>query len=91
MADEVPIPPEALADPKAFEVFRVWYAQNSMYMGLNKRADDPELWGVILAAAAQQGATFCGDNEPSDALRIIQTMFNAEVDASALLRLSSTN
>ncbi|WP_423067726.1 DUF5076 domain-containing protein [Devosia sp. CN2-171] len=56
MADEVPIPEQALSDPAAFEVFRVWFAHNSMFMGLGRRFDDPALWGVILAQVAKEAA-----------------------------------
>ena len=86
MANEVPIPPLALSDPNSFEVFRVWFANRSMYMGLGRAFDTADMWGVVLAAAAKQASIYYGNNQKqaADALRSIQIMFNDEVNASPL-------
>lgn len=84
MANEVPIPPQALSDPDAFEVFRVWYAQGSMFMGLGRAFDDPALWGVILAGVAQQAASYYDDPAlpQKSALLAIKQMFDDECAAA---------
>src|SRR5262249_53202612 len=51
---ELPIPPIALADPKARELVRVWAASGKQHVALATGLwDDPAAWGITLVDLAR--------------------------------------
>jgi hypothetical protein len=83
---ELPIPPNALADPRAKEVLRAWAIEDTLEVAFNREWDDPALWGVflvILARHAAQAYARDGLHSEAEALDRIKTFFHAEWEAGA--------
>ena len=58
---ELPAPPDALEDPDAFEIARVWGAFGRQHVSLDVRvwANDVRAWGIALVDLARHVADAC--------------------------------
>lgn len=79
------IPPAAQRDKAAFEVLRVWIAQQSQHVSIRSGAwEDPFAWGIVLADLARHIALaheLQGEAVDKDAfLERLLEGFNAEID-----------
>ena len=53
-SNHLDIPPAAARDKAAFEVLRVWVAEQGQHVSLRSGAwDDPFAWGIVLADLAR--------------------------------------
>jgi len=53
-SNELDIPPAAARDKGAFEILRVWVAQQGQHVSLRSGAwEDPFAWGIVLADLAR--------------------------------------
>ena len=80
---ELPIPPEALTDPKAFEIARIWGANDKQHVSLYIQWDDPAIVGLILVDLARHAANYYQQTQghPIDkVLARIKEGFDAEWD-----------
>lgn len=51
---ELPVPPAAKTDPNAFEMARIWAANNSQHVTLDINSTrDPAEWGLLLVDLAR--------------------------------------
>jgi hypothetical protein len=86
MHSELPIPPRALTDPKAFELLRVWVAHKGQHVILLTEVwEDPVLWGMMLVDLAKHIANAYqqsrGD-DPADVLTKIRQGFDMEWESA---------
>ena len=87
------VPPAALADPNAIEMFRVWIAEKGLHCSLrvgmyvdNKKVSETEAWGVIFADAIRQiGAALeaQGVGDRASLVAQISERLDSELDAPA--------
>ncbi|MBX3324160.1 MAG: DUF5076 domain-containing protein [Phycisphaeraceae bacterium] len=79
---ELPIPPEATADPYARELVRVWAAEGCQHVSLAGGLwSDPAAWGLLLVDLARHVASHYEHKEgrnPSEVLNRIREAFDAE-------------
>ena len=84
--DELPAPPAALTDVRAFELARVWYADDAPVV--TARLDpwpDPAAWGLVLGDVARQVAQMYaerGDTDVATALARLRLGLDAELGES---------
>lgn len=80
--DELPIPPPALADPRARELLRVWAADGAQHVSLASGAwADPAAWGIFLVDLARHLSRAFeqrGTHDADGALAKIRAGFDAE-------------
>ncbi|HVY39372.1 MAG TPA: DUF5076 domain-containing protein [Polyangia bacterium] len=80
--NELPVPPEALADESARELARVWAARGRQHVSLEVGLwSDPAAWGVFLVDLATHVANAYQEQEGYDrkaALERIRQGFDAE-------------
>ena len=66
--DELPAPPAALDDARAFELARVWFAADAPHTAARIELwPDPAAWGVVLGMVARQLALRYADESDADA------------------------
>ncbi len=84
---ELPTPPDAVQDPDATEVLRVWVVGESLQCSLRSDTfSDPAVWGLLLADVVRHVTEALREHEgldPSDAARIIRAAFEADMDSPA--------
>jgi hypothetical protein len=84
--NQLPIPPDAMTDPKSIEMVRAWIVdgglQASLQMGI---WEDVRAWGILLADIVKYVADAKekgGGMDRSQTIRQIRKSFIAELDAS---------
>jgi hypothetical protein len=64
MADELPIPPEALKDPDSFELIRVWAAKGEQFVTIESGFNGgPTNFGYMIADLIRHGARLHSQQE----------------------------
>jgi hypothetical protein len=83
--NELAIPPEAMSDPQARELLRVWGARGSLNITLAAETwDDPAAWGIALVDLARHVARAFeqrGSLNVDGALARLRQGFDAEWDS----------
>ena len=80
-ANELAIPPGAIADAGSSEVLRAWIVDKGLHVSLVPGFDSPDVWGVMLCDIARHAArAFAADGVSTEreALSRIRKMFDAE-------------
>ena len=80
-ANELAIPPGAIADAGSKEVLRAWIVGRGLQVSLVPGFDDPDVWGVMLCDIARHAArAFAAEGTCSEreALSRIRKLFDAE-------------
>lgn len=78
---ELPLPPEALVDPDAAEIFRAWVIRGGLQVSLQRAFEGPEVWGLLLVDIARHAARVYereGVCSEAEAMRRIRSLFDAE-------------
>ena len=79
---ELPIPPIAVQDDRAFELLRVWVARGAQHVTLNANVwRDPGAWGIMLVDLAKHIASAyatTGENQRNEVLARIRHAMDAE-------------
>ena len=81
--DQLLIPDAVIADPKSFEILRVWIANKSQQVSIRTDTwNDPAAWGIMLADLAGHIANaFAEKGMPRDqALKRIRAGLEAELN-----------
>jgi hypothetical protein len=81
--DQLVIPEAVSADPKSFEVLRVWVANKKQHVSIRACTwNDPAAWGIMLADLAGHMANAFGETGmPRDqALKRIRAGLEAELN-----------
>ena len=89
---EQPIPPDAIADPKAVEVLRAFVVDGGLSISFTRAFDDPSMWGMMLVDIARHAArAFAkeGVMTEEEALAKITDMFASELADVTDLGLTS--
>ncbi|HEX4611345.1 MAG TPA: DUF5076 domain-containing protein [Urbifossiella sp.] len=95
MAEELPIPPEALAH-RSVEMIRVWLANQQQHVVLNigfwedRGLDERAAWGVVIADMVRHIADAHQSeygHDPAETATIIQRAFTAEIASPTSERL----
>lgn len=83
--DELAAPPAARADPRSFEVARLWIADDRPHVALRTDVwDDPAAWGLLLADLARHVARAyhqASGHEPEAVLERVPAGFRAELES----------
>ena len=82
MAQEQPIPPDAIARDDAVEVLRAFIVDGGLSISFTRAFDDPEMWGMLLVDIARHAARVYereGVMSEADALASITDIFDAEL------------
>lgn len=81
---ELPVPPQAIADPQAVEMLRVWAAQGQQCVSLvGTTFDDPAIWGIFLADLVRHIARAYHLTDGADLNQTVERLkagFQAEMD-----------
>jgi hypothetical protein len=81
--DQLLIPDAAKADPKSFELLRVWIANKGQHVSLRVGVwSDPGAWGIMLADLAKHIVNSYDQDEALDRLKTLQRIraaFDAEL------------
>jgi Domain of unknown function (DUF5076) len=95
VANELPIPPEALAS-RSVEMIRVWLANERQHIVLNigfweeRGIDERAAWGIVLADMVHHIANAHEaeyGHEPQESIAKIRAAFDAEMEAATSVRL----
>ena len=95
MANELPIPPEALAH-RSVEMIRVWLANGCQHVVLNvgfweeRGLDERSAWGVVIADMVRHIADAHEaeyGRDPAETMSIVRRAFEAEVGSPTSERL----
>ena len=82
MAQEQPVPPDAIARDDAVEVLRAFIVDGGLSISFTRAFDDPEMWGMLLVDIARHAARIYereGVMSEVDALASITEFFDAEL------------
>ena len=81
-ANELDIPPQAIADIKAVEIARIWAAGGNQVVTFRAELwSDPSTWGIMLVDFVKHlGDAYqqSGSGTRNDIIRIIRQAFDAE-------------
>jgi hypothetical protein len=86
---QLPIPGEAIVDPKSVEMLRAWIANHALHCSLNigvwessPDVDERHAWGIVLADVAKHVAdAFATEGKPRDeSIALIRRSFLDELD-----------
>lgn len=73
MADELPIPNEALKDPDSFEIIRVWAANGEQFVTLESGlSGGPSNFGSMIADLIQHGARLYSQKEDISVVQALE-------------------
>jgi hypothetical protein len=62
--NELPIPPETSTDPEAFELLRVWAANNEIHVALESGfGDSAQDFGVLVSDLMEHGARLYAERD----------------------------
>jgi hypothetical protein len=84
--NQLPIPPDALTDPKSIEMVRAWIVDGGLQASLEMGVwDDVRAWGILLADIAKYVADAKekdGGMDQSRTIEQIRKSFDDELNAS---------
>jgi len=95
MANELPIPPEALAH-RSVEIIRVWLANQRQHVVLkigfweDRGLDERSAWGILLADMVHHIANAHQSEygyDPQETISLVRRAFETEMDAPTSARL----
>ena len=88
MAQEQPVPPDAITREDAIEVLRAFVVDGGLSISFTRAFEDPRMWGMLLVDIARHAARVYereGVMSEAEAMERIVEMFEAELsDATDL-------
>jgi len=82
MAQEQPVPPDAITREDAVEVLRAFVVDGGLSISFTRAFDDPRMWGMLLVDIARHAARVYEREDvmsEADAMERIVEMFEAEL------------
>ncbi len=93
MAQEQPVPPDAIEREDAVEVLRAFVVDGGLSISFTRAFDDPRMWGMLLVDIARHAARVYEREavmSEADAMERIVEMFETELSDATDLGTTST-